>query len=200
MFDYVEVVPFEKYQGANVRVIELCEELNIPVVAVSDAHFIDASDRLAYEMLVHWRQGKIPDEDYRFLNTEEMLHAFSYLLEDKAHEIVIENTHRIADLCEMVTICPKERYLPKSEKATEMLWKLCHESLREKYTDTEMEEAQRRLEMELNALQKTEMETYVLWVKELLEKCGLKACDVSVRGCVAGSIVLYLLKSLKLIH
>lgn len=193
MFDYVEVVPFEKCQGANVRVLDLCEELNIPVVAVSDAHFIDTSDRLAYEMLVYWRQGKTPDEDYRFLNTEEMLHAFSYLPEDKAHEIVIENTHRIADLCEMVAICPKERYLPKSENATEILQKLCYGSLREKYTDTEMEKAQRRLEMELNALQKTEMETYVLWAKELLEKCGLKACDISVRGCTAGSIVLYLL-------
>lgn len=193
MFDYVEVIPFEKYRNANVKVIELCEELNIPVVAVSDAHFIDASDRLAYEMLVYWRQGKTPDEDYRFLDTKEMLNAFSYLPEAKAHEIVIGNTHRIAELCEMVTICPKERYLPKSENATEMLWKLCHESLHEKYTDAEMEEAQRRLETELNAVQKTGLETYVLWEKELLEKCGLRACDISVKGCAAGSIVLYLL-------
>lgn len=42
-------------------------------------------------------------------------------------------------------------------------------------------------------MKETEQETHILLVKELLDRCGLRACDISLRGCAAGSIVLYLL-------
>ena len=37
------------------------------------------------------------------------------------------------------------------------------------------------------------MESYVLLVKELLNKCNLRECGISLRGSAAGSIVLYLM-------
>ena len=42
-----------------------------------------------------------------------------------------------------------QRYLPQSENATEMLWKLCHESLHEKYTDAEMDKRVKKLRWKL---------------------------------------------------
>lgn len=108
VFDYVVVLPFETYRSANLKIIELCEELKIPVVAVSDAHYMDPADRMAYQVISNWRKKEKCTEDYRFLSTEEMLRAFSYLSKEKAREIVIKNTHRIADMCETVSIIPKK--------------------------------------------------------------------------------------------
>lgn len=69
-------------------------------------------------------------EDYHFLSTEEMLRAFSYLSKEKAREIVIKNTHRIADMCETVSIITKTRYFPQLENAEEILCNDCYESLK----------------------------------------------------------------------
>lgn len=193
LFDYVEVLPFEKYESANIRIIDICGKSRIPVVAVSDAHYIDPEDRMAYKIISHWHRWNKCTEDYRFLNTEEMLKAFSYLPEDKAREVVIKNTHRIAEMCETISIIPKEKYFPKMENAAETLRNRCNENLQQKYSEKESVRAEERLETELAALQKTEMESYVLLVRELLDKCGLRACDISLRGCAAGSMVLYLM-------
>lgn len=157
------------------------------------AHYIDPEDRMAYKIICHWHRRNKCTEDYRFLNMEEMLKAFSYLPEDKAREVVIKNTHRIAEMCETISIIPKENYFPKIENAAETLRNSCYENLRQKYKEKETAKAEERLETELAALQKTEMESYVLLVRELLDKCGLRACDISLRGCAAGSIVLYLM-------
>lgn len=194
VFDYVEVIPFEKYRLANLKIIEICEELKIPVVAVSDAHYIDPADRMAYQVISHWRKKEKSTEDYRFLSTEEMLRAFSYLSEEKAREIVIKNTHRIAGMCEAVPIIPKKKYFPKLENAEEILRNDCYESLKNRYTtEAGRKKAEERLEIELAALHKTEMESYVLLVKKLLNQCNLRSCDISLRGSAAGSIVLYLM-------
>ena len=175
VFDYVEVIPFEKYRLANLKIIEICEELKIPVVAVSDAHYIDPADRMAYQVISHWRKKEKSTEDYRFLSTEEMLRAFSYLSEEKAREIVIKNTHRIAGMCEAVPIIPKKKYFPKLENAEEILRNDCYESLKNRYTtEAGRKKAEERLEIELAALHKTEMESYVLLVKKLLNQCNLK--------------------------
>ena len=89
------------------EVIKQLDERGIPVAAVSDAHYIAPADRMAYQVISHWRKKEKCTEDYRFLNTEEMLRAFSYLSKEKAREVVIKNTHRVADMCETVSIIPK---------------------------------------------------------------------------------------------
>lgn len=129
LYDYVEVVPFEKYTTANKRILVLSEALGILAVAVSDAHYMTPSDRIAYEILGHWRKQNVRDIKCFFLNTEEMLQAFSYLPEEKAREIVIENTHKIADMCETVTVSPRRSMYIHWENESEQLRALCYEEV-----------------------------------------------------------------------
>lgn len=191
LYDYIEVLPHKEYEAANKRIIALSDELQIPVVAVSDARYRDEIGKKVLTIMNYWNNGGILS-DCHFWSTEEMLAAFDYLPESKAYEIVVENTHLIAERCETVSICPKEKYYPKVKDAGKRLRERCYAAISGKYTEN-LDEVKSRLEWELAALEKTETESYLLQIAELLEKAGLRAGDLSLRGCAVGSLVVYLL-------
>lgn len=191
-YDYVEVLPFAKYEEINKRIIALSDELDIPVVAVCDVRYTDKIGRKALQIMQHLNEETDELPDNHFWSTQEMLDAFTYLSEDKAREIVIDNTHIIAGMCEPISVYPKERYYPSVAAAEETLRCLCMETLASKYPSCK-QEALERLEWELSALKSKGMESYVLQIKELLEMLHLKASDISFRGTAAGSIVTYLI-------
>lgn len=191
-YDYVEVLPGKKYEIINKKIIGVCDELKVPVVAISDARYSDKIGRKALKIMKHWNKENEEVRDKHFWTTEDMLEAFSYLPKEKAYEIVVENTHRIADMCETVAVCPKEKCYPNIQNARKRLREKCYALLIEKYSDKD-EVARNRLNWELSAIEKTGMESYVLQINNLLEEAGLKAVDISLRGTAAGSIVAYLL-------
>ncbi len=198
-FDYVEVLPGTQYEAVNKEIIEISDELNIPVVAISDARYVDQLGLQALKIMRHWNHESEDFPDNHFWSTKEMLGAFSYLSEEKAVEIVIDNTHRIAAMCETVTICPKEKNYPLIAAAEQKLRNLCYENLDAKYAN-EKDKAEKRLEAELDSLAKTGMASYVLQMNELLKKSSLKAQNISLRGTAAGSMVTYLLGISRLIQ
>lgn len=191
-YDYVEVLPFDKYEAANKKIITLCDELNIPVVAVCDARYTNKIGRESILILKHvnGEEDELPDN--HFWSTNEMIEAFSYLSDEKVMEIVIDNTHMIAGMCEPISVCPKDRHYPIMKDAGEILHNLCMKALEIKYPNCR-QEAKERLEWELDALKKTGMESYVLQMKELLELSQLKSSEVSLRGTSGGTIVNYLI-------
>ena len=192
IYDYIEVLPFKEFESATKRIIKLSDELGIPVVAVSDARYADNTGRKALHIMNHWNGVKEKALQNHFWSTQEMKDAFYYLPEDTVNRIVVENTHKIADMCETVSICPKEKYYPVIDDAENKLYTLCVESISQKYSDC-IQKATERLEWELTALKNTGMESYMLIIKDLLKISCLKACDISLRGVAAGSIVAYLL-------
>jgi len=191
VYDYVEVLPFTEYKEVNERIVRLCGEVGIPVVAVSDARYISKVGRKALAIMNHWNKEAQETNSHHIRSTEEMLDAFAYLGNEKAYEIVIENTHKIADMCESVSICPKEKHYPTLENAEEKLRNLCMAAIDEKYPDCR-KQALERVEWELAALHETGMEFYILHIVDLLEKSHLSAHDISFRGTSAGSILTYL--------
>lgn len=127
------------------------------------------------------------------LTTEEMLDVFSYLPDRKARESVIDNTYKIAYMCEKVCARPMENHYPILKDADERLRILCEKALHSKYDAADLDEARRWMECELACLERTDMAFHILLTRELMEKARLRACDVSTRGMCSGSIVLYLL-------
>ena len=116
-----EINSMEDIKDMNRRIVELGEEFNKPVVATCDVHFIDPEDEV-YRRIIMAGKGFADAEDQAplyFRTTEEMLEEFSYLGSDKAEEVVITNTNKIADQIDVMAPvrpdkCPP--VIPESDK------------------------------------------------------------------------------------
>lgn len=97
------------------------------MVATCDVHFIDPEDA-KYRAILMAAQG-FTDADKQaplyFRTTEEMLNEFSYLGEETAHEIVIENPNKIADMIDVVRPFPIGTFQPSIDGAEEQLRDIC---------------------------------------------------------------------------
>ena len=58
--------------------------------------------------------------------TEEMLKEFEYLGSEKAEEVVIENTNKIADMCEKISPVRPDKCPPVIENSDGMLREICY--------------------------------------------------------------------------
>ena len=129
-YDYVEVQPMECYDhmiqtgdfatkvelAANIeKVVRVTEEAGKIIVATGDVHHLKREDKIYREIIVNQkvpgggrhplaRNGikEIPSNHFR--TTNEMLDDFKFLGEDKAYEIVVKNTNKIADMCDIVEV------------------------------------------------------------------------------------------------
>ncbi len=151
-FDFIEVQPHmnNKYMlenphkpyiqteqdliDINLKLILLGEKLNIPVVATGDVHYLNKDDLLSRNVL--WAFNGLDednDTDLHFRSTKEMLEAFSYLSEEKAKEIVITNTNKIADMCELISFLLEGKHYPVNEDNPIELRKLCERKMVQTY-------------------------------------------------------------------
>ncbi|MBR1936471.1 MAG: PolC-type DNA polymerase III [Bacilli bacterium] len=129
-YDYVEVQPMECYDhliqtgdfgtkvelAANIeKIVRVTEEAGKIIVATGDVHHLKREDKIYREIIVNQkvpgggrhplsRNGikNIPSNHFR--TTDEMLKDFKFLGEEKAYEIVVQNTNKIADMCEIVEV------------------------------------------------------------------------------------------------
>ena len=79
-----------------------------------------------------------------------MLKEFTYLGEEKAREIVITNTNKIADMIEKIKPIPDDTFPPKIEGADEELRQICMDKAISIYGDPLPPIVQDRLEAEFH--------------------------------------------------
>lgn len=210
-YDYVEIMPGREETFVK-QMISLTDSLSLPLVAVSNVHFLRKENAISYEVVLETAGEKYIERgngttgngtelsNLFFHTTEEMLSAFSYLGEDRAYELVVENSNLLAEQVER--ICPISRqtvYICNTLEDDERLEKLCLDGLQRKYinrpgiTENMVIRARERMKMELSMVKEYHHAYYFLLFYDLIHQNHLHPSQYSLRGCGAGSILCYLL-------
>ncbi len=188
---------------ANRQLIELSAQINAPLVATNDVHYITAEDASSHDVLLcigtsnlvtEVNRLKMSDGSYYLRTAEEMLAAFAEVPE------ALDNTLRIAEMCALDLGLEKVQYhlphfpVPEGYDPRTYLLSLCERGLEWRYGpragDPEIRE---RLEHELAIIHNMGFNEYFLIVWDLCEFARSRDIWWNVRGSGAGSVVAYTL-------
>ena len=175
----------------NKKIISLGDSLGIPVVATCDVHFLDPEDEVYRRVLMAGKGFKDADMQAPLYlrTTEEMLEEFSYLGYDKAYEIVVTNTRKIADRIEVIEPVRPDKCPPVIPDSDKMLTDICYRKAREVYGDDLPGVVSARLEKELQSIIKNGFAVMYIIAQKLVWKSNEDGYLVGSRGSVGSSLV-----------
>ena len=191
---YPDVKTVEDLQNHNRKIIEIADRVGIPCCATSDAHFLFEEDRINRDILLaKWvKPGKDDSHPPVFVRTtKEMLDEFSYLPPEKAYEVVVTNTRKIAAECEWIEPLAEEEksYNPKITGADDALVKMCYANARAIYGENLPEIVEARLKQELTPIIRYGYGVLYYIAHKLVKHSNDRGYLVGSRGSVGSSFV-----------
>ncbi|MEW5783844.1 MAG: DNA polymerase III subunit alpha [Bacillota bacterium] len=186
--------------AVNQGLIRLSREMDIPLAATNDVHYLAREDAVVHDVLLCVQTAKTVNEPGRLKFDSEEFYLKSAgemaALFPECPE-ALENTLRIAERCRVDFSFDQlflPRYaLPPGSSADQYLKELCLTGLRERYPEPP-EELRQRLEYELGVIQTMDYSSYFLIVWDLVHYAKQKGILVGPgRGSAAGSLVAYCL-------
>ena len=208
-YDYLEIQPIcnnmfmlrngdvqseEELRDFNRTIVRLGEELGKPVCATGDVHFQEPEDEIYRHILL--ASKKFSDADaplpIYFKTTDEMLEEFSYLGVEKAHEVVIDNPRKIADLIEEIELLPPGQLFPprlenSEQELYDRVWSKCHAM----YGENPPQLIVDRLNVELNSIL-GKYDVVYMSAQKLVQRSLENGYLVGSRGSVGSSLVAYM--------
>ena len=208
-YDYIEVMPKAVYaplleqelvknehdlEEIIKNLVEIGKSLDKIVVATGNVHYLNEEDAIYRKILINSMGGANPLNrhslpDVHFRTTDEMLTAFNFLGKDLAKEIVVDNTNKIADLCEEVIPVKDDLYTPKIPGSEEEISDLSYTRAKQLYGDPLPEIIEKRLEKELNSINGNGFSVIYLIAQKLVHKSNKDGYLVGSRGSVGSSFV-----------
>ena len=207
-YDYLEIQPLgndmfmlrdekstvnsvEDLKNINRKIVSLGEQYGKPVCATCDVHFLDPEDEIYRKILMAGQGFKDADDQAPLFlrTTNEMLEEFSYLGKEKAYEVVVENTRRIADMCEPIAPVRPDKCPPVIENSDETLRNICYNKAHEMYGDNLPKIVVDRLERELHSIISNGFAVMYIIAQKLVWKSNEDGYLVGSRGSVGSSFV-----------
>ena len=208
-YDYLEIQPLgnnrfmiesdrfehirseEDLMEINRRIVKLGEEFHKPVVATCDVHFLEPEDEV-YRRIVMAGQGFTDADNQAPLylrTTEEMLEEFAYLGSQKAYEVVVTNTVKIADQIEKISPVRPDKCPPVIEDSDKQLRDICYNKAHSMYGENLPPIVVERLERELNSIISNGFAVMYIIAQKLVWKSVEDGYLVGSRGSVGSSFV-----------
>ncbi|WLD95191.1 PolC-type DNA polymerase III [Alkalihalobacillus sp. AL-G] len=209
-YDYLEIQPLGNYEHLIDRelvrdelalreivsnIVKLADKLDKRVVATGNVHYLNETDKVYRQILIGSqgnanplnRQRRLPDVHFR--TTDEMLECFSFLGKEKAKEVVITNSQKVAEQIDEVKPIPDDLYTPKIEGADDEVRNMSYEMARSIYGEELPEIVEQRLEKELKSIIGHGFAVIYLISHKLVKKSLIDGYLVGSRGSVGSSFV-----------
>ena len=169
----------------NRKIVRLGEQFNKPVVATCDVHFLDPADEVYRRIIMAGKGFKDADDQAPLYlrTTEEMLEEFQYLGSEKAEEVVITNTNRIADQIETISPVRPDKCPPVIPDSDKTLTEICYRKAHELYGEELPQIVVDRLEKELNSIIKNGFAVMYIIAQKLVWKSVEDGYLVTQRFC-----------------
>ena len=199
---YIEIQKhpgFKEQDDLNKKLIKIARNLNLPLVATNDIHYLNKDEAEAQDALLAVSTRKLiadknrlsmADNPHLYLkSSEEMVNLFTDLPE------AIENTVKIADQCD-ITIPTGQLLFPnytvkKGETIESELRKLSSTKLKKRYPKI-TKKIEDRLNYELKVIHDKGYDAYFLITQDLINWAKKQGIWVGPgRGSAAGSLVSY---------
>ncbi len=192
----IERHPIPELEQINQALIAMSSELDIPLVATNDVHYINREDASPHDLLLcigtnssiyDDKRLKLAGDFFYLKSPEEMAELYRDIPQ------AMENTERIAEMCnlelEFGRLYLPEIELPENKTADQFLADLCHENLPHCYPQP-TPEIKQRLDYELEVIKQTQFANYFLVVWDIISFAKKRNILFGVRGSAAASIVL----------
>lgn len=182
------------------KIIRSAEKVDKMVVATGDVHTLDPEDNIYREILVAQKQPgggfhplfkpnikTIPNA--YLMTTEEMLKEFEFLGEEKAYEIVVTNSNKVADMFGTVEIVKPGLNPPRMENSVQIIKDTVYGNAHRIYGEELPEIIATRLDKELSGIINGGYDVIYLIAQRLVENSNAHGYIVGSRGSVGSSLV-----------
>ncbi len=205
-YDYFEIQPLGNNQfmieddkfdiksqddliAINKRIIALADEYNKLVVGTCDVHFLDPEDEVFRRIIMAGKGFKDADNQppLYLRTTEEMVQEFMYLGREKAEEIVIDNTNKIADMVDKISPVRPDKCPPVIANSDQDLRDICYRKATSMYGPNLPKQVSERLEKELNSIIGNGFAVMYIIAQKLVWKSNEDGYLVGSRGSVGSS-------------
>ncbi len=197
---YVEVMNHKEidwYMPLIPIIIDIAQELELPIVGTWDSHYLHPDDAEAHDTLVAINTGTIVGENKISMKAGN----YSFISPDEAREIfkdipgAVENTMKLADSVDLEIELSPWRFptypIPEGSDYDTELRKATYQGLKDmQYPDTP--ETHARIDFELDIIKNKGFSSYFLVEADLVRAARHMGIYTNTRGSAAGSLVSFL--------
>ncbi|MEK1828798.1 hypothetical protein AAAC51_06515 [Priestia megaterium] len=204
---YLEIQPstMPEQKLVNEVLIQWSKELNVPLVATSDAHMLRPEDRPVHKAITSINKGKDDDESDIDVYEHCVFYSTQEMLDMGMPTEALENAYKIAHSCHVDLDAGDIKYpefeVPKGYDFDQYLSYIANKGLVEKLAEGQFigeniyelfSEYKKRLDYELDVIAKKKISAYMLIVWDYINYAKRNGILVGPgRGSAAGSLVAY---------